>query len=89
MISQNTAGELGGRVVDETDSPLTGLLHRGIQVIEELTTVVLVANGVEDTSKITTLPVGVYLFGQGITSLSFADGVAYLIRQDYGYALQE
>ena len=79
MSQPYTMGDLGGRIVDSASGALTGLLCRSMQVIEEAVVTHIVIQGVTDYAKLeTTLPVGVYLFGKGITELTISSGLIYL-----------
>jgi len=79
-----TMGDLGGIIVSSATGPSsdgvhTGLLCRSMQVIEEAVLAHIAINGVEnDTLLETTIPVGVYLFGKGITAITVTSGLIYL-----------
>ena len=79
MAQPYTMGDLGGRIIDSSSGALTGLLCRSLQVIEEAVVTNIAITGVVDANKLeTTLPVGVYLFGQGITEITISSGLIYL-----------
>lgn len=83
MGSPFAMGEKGGEIVTGDNNMVGVGPYRGLQVIAEVTCDVMTINGVTNATALaapTTIPVGVYLFGQGITAYSQTVGLAYLIR---------
>jgi hypothetical protein len=80
MTPGYTMGEKGGEFVTGSAAMTAGRVFRGVQVIQEAVVTVLTVNGVDNIPAIlpVTLPVGVYLFGQGVTAFTQTSGLTYL-----------
>lgn len=77
-IEQKTMAANGGKVITGPSGTITGRFY-AIQVFVALSVSSIEIDGVENASLITTIPVGSWVFGSGITSIQISSGIAMLV----------